>query len=119
MQKFPTFEGKDLDGNTVKSDELFSANAVTVVNFWFTHLQPPGWASLLSWMHWNKELAEKGGHLSVSTPSRWTATKRQFLKQRDVPAKKLALPIRMCILAIPGRALPYPHIRFPLFLTLL
>ena len=38
MQKFPTFEGKDLDGNTVKSDELFSANAVTVVNFWF-HLQ--------------------------------------------------------------------------------
>ena len=35
MQKFPAFEGKDLDGNTVKSDELFSANAVTVVNFWF------------------------------------------------------------------------------------
>ena len=36
MQKFPTFEGKDLDGNTVKSDELFSKNAVTVINFWFT-----------------------------------------------------------------------------------
>ena len=36
MQKFPAFEGKDLDGNTVKSNELFSANAVTVVNFWFT-----------------------------------------------------------------------------------
>ena len=36
VQKFPAFEGKDLDGNTVKSDELFSANAVTVVNFWFT-----------------------------------------------------------------------------------
>ena len=27
MQKFPSFEGKDLDGNEVKSDELFSANA--------------------------------------------------------------------------------------------
>ena len=40
MQKFPTFEGKDLDGNTVKSDELFSANAVTVVNFWFTTCNP-------------------------------------------------------------------------------
>ena len=39
MQKFPAFEGKDLDGNTVKSDELFSANAVTVVNFWFTTCQ--------------------------------------------------------------------------------
>ncbi|MCI5753416.1 MAG: redoxin domain-containing protein, partial [Clostridiales bacterium] len=40
MQKFPAFEGKDLDGNTVKSDELFSANAVTVVNFWFTTCNP-------------------------------------------------------------------------------
>lgn len=40
MQKFPAFEGKDLDGNTVKSDELFSANAVTVVNFWFTTCIP-------------------------------------------------------------------------------
>ena len=40
MQKFPAFEGKDLDGNTVKSDELFSGNAVTVVNFWFTTCNP-------------------------------------------------------------------------------
>ena len=40
MQKFPSFEGKDLDGNTVKSDELFSGNAVTVVNFWFTTCNP-------------------------------------------------------------------------------
>ena len=38
MQKFPAFEGKDLEGNPVKSDELFSANAVTVVNFWFTKI---------------------------------------------------------------------------------
>ena len=27
MQKFPAFEGKDLDGNTVKSDELFSGRS--------------------------------------------------------------------------------------------
>ena len=40
MQKFPAFEGKDLDGNDVKSDELFSGNAVTVVNFWFTTCGP-------------------------------------------------------------------------------
>ena len=40
MQKFPAFEGKDLDGNTVKSDELFSGNTVTVVNFWFTTCNP-------------------------------------------------------------------------------
>ena len=38
--KFPAFTGKDLDGNEVKSDELFSANAVTVVNFWFTGCKP-------------------------------------------------------------------------------
>ena len=36
MQKFPSFEGKDLDGNDVTSDELFSGRAVTVVTIWFT-----------------------------------------------------------------------------------
>ena len=40
VQKFPSFEGKDLDGNTVKSSELFAKNAVTVVNFWFTTCNP-------------------------------------------------------------------------------
>ena len=39
-QKFPAFEGKDLNGNPVKSDDLFSKNAVTVVNFWFTTCNP-------------------------------------------------------------------------------
>ena len=59
-QKFPAFEGKDLDGNTVKSDELFSANAVTVVNFWFTTCKPcVGELGDLEAL--NKSLAEKGG----------------------------------------------------------
>ena len=62
MQKFPAFEGKDLDGNTVKSDELFSGNAVTVVNFWFTTCNPcVGELSELDAL--NKELAQKGGAL--------------------------------------------------------
>ena len=62
MQKFPAFEGKDLDGNTVKSKELFSANAVTVVNFWFTTCNPcVGELSELDAL--NKELAKKGGAL--------------------------------------------------------
>ena len=62
MQKFPSFEGKDLDGNDVTSDELFSGSAVTVVNFWFTTCGPCvgelGELEALS-----KELAEKGGSL--------------------------------------------------------
>ena len=62
MQKFPAFEGKDLDGNTVKSSELFSKNAVTVVNFWFTTCNPcVGELSELDTL--NKELTEKGGAL--------------------------------------------------------
>ena len=60
MQKFPAFEGKDLDGNTVKSDELFSANAVTVVNFWFTTCKPCV-SELGDLEALNKSLAEKGG----------------------------------------------------------
>ena len=38
-EKFPAFEGKDLDGNPVTS-ELFKNNAVTVVNFWFSACAP-------------------------------------------------------------------------------
>ena len=60
MQKFPAFEGKDLDGNPVKSDELFSANAVTVVNFWFTTCKPCV-SELGDLEALNKSLAEKGG----------------------------------------------------------
>ena len=60
MQRFPAFEGKDLDGNTVKSDELFSANAVTVVNFWFTTCNPcVGELTELESLH--QELTKKGG----------------------------------------------------------
>ena len=59
---FPSFEGKDLDGNEIKSDELFSGNAVTVVNFWFTTCSPcVGELSELDAL--NKELSGKGGSL--------------------------------------------------------
>ena len=62
MTKFPSFTGKDLDGNDVKSDDLFSGNAVTVVNFWFTTCGPcVGELGDLDKL--NKELAEKGGEL--------------------------------------------------------
>ena len=86
MQKFPTFEGKDLDGNTVKSDELFSANAVTVVNFWFTTCNPC--VGELSELDALNRTGEKGGSSSVSTPSHWMAMKQQF------PRLRLCLPRR-------------------------
>ena len=62
MQKFPAFEGKDLDGNDVKSDELFSGNAVTVVNFWFTTCNPcVGELSDLDAL--NQDLSKQGGEV--------------------------------------------------------
>lgn len=60
VQKFPAFEGKDLDGNPVKSDELFSGNAVTVVNFWFTTCKPCV-SELPELEALHQELAQKGG----------------------------------------------------------
>ena len=62
LPKFPAFEGKDLDGNTVKSSDLFSGNAVTVVNFWFTTCGPcVGELGDLDAL--NQELSTKGGSL--------------------------------------------------------
>ena len=60
--KFPAFTGKDLDGNDVSSDKLFAANAVTVVNFWFTTCGPcVGELGDLDAL--NQELSAKGGSL--------------------------------------------------------
>ncbi|WP_417105268.1 TlpA family protein disulfide reductase [Hominenteromicrobium sp.] len=87
MQKFPTFEGKDLDGNTVKSDELFSANAVTVVNFWFTTCNPcVGELSELDAL--NKELAEKGGALIGVNTFTLDGDEAAISEAKDVLAKK-------------------------------
>ena len=87
MQKFPTFEGKDLDGNTVKSDELFSGNAVTVVNFWFTTCNPcVGELSDLDAL--NKELAEKGGSLIGVNTFTLDGDEAAISEAKDVLAKK-------------------------------
>ena len=87
MQKFPAFEGKDLDGNPVKSDELFSANAVTVVNFWFTTCNPcVGELSDLDAL--NKELAEKGGSLIGVNTFTLDGDEAAISEAKDVLAKK-------------------------------
>ena len=57
---FPSFEGQDLGGNPVDSATLFSNNAVTVVNFWFTTCKPcVGELPDLEALH--QELVKKGG----------------------------------------------------------
>ena len=87
MQKFPAFEGKDLGGNTVKSDELFSANAVTVVNFWFTTCNPcVGELAELDAL--NKELAEKGGSLIGVNTFTLDGDETAISEAKDVLAKK-------------------------------
>ena len=87
MQKFPTFEGKDLDGNAVKSDELFSGNAVTVVNFWFTTCNPcVGELSELDAL--NKELAKKGGALIGVNTFTLDGDEAAISEAKDVLAKK-------------------------------
>ena len=87
MQKFPAFEGKDLDGNAVKSKELFSGNAVTVVNFWFTTCNPcVGELSELDAL--NKELAEKGGALIGVNTFTLDGDETAISEAKDVLAKK-------------------------------
>ena len=87
MQKFPAFEGKDLDGNTVKSDELFSKNAVTVVNFWFTTCNPcVGELSELDAL--NKELAKKGGALIGINSFTLDGDEKAIAEAKEVLAKK-------------------------------
>ena len=87
VQKFPSFEGKDLDGNEVKSDELFSANAVTVVNFWFTTCSPcVGELGDLDAM--NKELADKGGALIGVNAFTLDGDETAIADAKDVLAKK-------------------------------
>ena len=87
MQKFPAFEGKDLDGNMVKSDELFSGNAVTVVNFWFTTCNPcVGELAELDAL--NKELAGKGGALIGVNTFTLDGDEAAISEAKDVLAKK-------------------------------
>ena len=84
---FPAFEGKDLDGNPVKSDELFSGNAVTVVNFWFTTCNPcVGELSELDAL--NKKLAEKGGALIGVNTFTLDGNEAAISEAKDVLAKK-------------------------------
>ena len=71
----------------MKSDELFSGNAVTVVNFWFTTCNPcVGELAELDAL--NKELAEKGGALIGVNTFTLDGDKAAIADAKDVLAKK-------------------------------
>lgn len=85
--KFPSFKGKDLDGNDVNSDELFSNNKVTVMNFWFTTCKPcVGELSDLEEL--NKELAAKGGQVVGVNSFTLDGNKDEVADAKDVLSKK-------------------------------
>ena len=86
-QKFPTFAGKDLEGNEVTSEELFSGNAVTVVNFWFTTCNPcVGELAELDAL--NQELAQKGGALIGINAFTLDGDEGAIAEAKDILAKK-------------------------------
>ena len=85
--KFPSFTGKDLDGNDVSSDELFSKNKATVMNFWFTTCKPCV-GELGNLEQLNKELAEKGGQVVGVNSFTLDGNKDEIADAKDVLNKK-------------------------------
>lgn len=87
LMKFPSFEGKDLDGNEAKSSTLFAGNTVTVVNFWFTTCSPcVGELSDLEAL--NKSLSEKGGEVVGINSFTLDGDKTAISEAKDVLTKK-------------------------------
>ena len=85
--KFPSFTGKDLDGNDVSSDELFSKNKVTVMNFWFTTCKPCV-GELGDLEKLNQELAEKGGQVVGVNSFTLDGNKGEIADAKNVLSKK-------------------------------
>ena len=87
LMKFPSFEGKDLDGNEAKCSTLFAGNTVTVVNFWFTTCSPcVGELSDLEAL--NKSLSEKGGEVVGINSFTLDGDKTAISEAKDVLTKK-------------------------------
>ena len=87
MQKFPAFEGKDLNGNDVDSSKLFAGNSVTVVNFWFTTCNPCV-GELADLEALNKDLAAKGGAVVGINSFTLDGDKTAIAEAKDILAKK-------------------------------
>lgn len=87
LTQFPSFQGKDLDGNDVNSSELFSGNTVTVVNFWFTTCKPCV-GELEDLEALNKTLSAKGGAVVGVNSFTLDGDKAAISEAKDVLSKK-------------------------------
>ena len=85
--KFPSFQGKDLNGNDVDSSKLFAGNSVTVVNFWFTTCNPCV-GELADLEALNKDLAAKGGAVVGINSFTLDGDKTAIAEAKDILAKK-------------------------------
>lgn len=87
LTQFPSFQGKDLDGNDVNSKDLFSNNTVTVVNFWFTTCKPcVGELEELETL--NKTISAKGGAVVGVNSFTLDGDKAAISEAKDVLSKK-------------------------------
>ena len=87
LTKFPAFDGRDLDGNEVKSGTLFAGNTVTVVNFWFTTCSPCV-GELADLDALNKRLAENGGAVIGINSFTLDGDKTAIKDAKDILTKK-------------------------------
>lgn len=88
-EKFPAFEGTDLEGNPVTS-ELFKENSVTVVNFWFSTCAPCI-AELSELNALNEELKLKGGAVIGINADTIGGDESMILEARRILEKKGAM----------------------------
>lgn len=84
---FPSFDGKDLDGNDIKSSDFFKSNNVTVVNYWFSTCKPcvgelPELEAL------NKKLTEKGGQVVGINTFTIDGDRTAISEAKDILSKK-------------------------------
>ena len=85
-EKFPAFEGTDLDGHPVTS-ELFKENSVTVVNFWFSTCAPCI-AELGELNALNEELKLKGGAVIGINADTIDGDESMIMEARQILEKK-------------------------------
>ena len=85
-EKFPAFEGTDLEGNPVTS-ELFKENSVTVVNFWFSACAPCI-AELGELNELNEELKLKGGAVIGINADTIGGDESMIMEARSILEKK-------------------------------